>query len=146
VQRPNKKNSTTNAPASSEPDHPATPTPPTPATPVHSQTFAGSGKGTLATTAGGAANSNPAPTSNPSNPQNQQQIPSSDPLVGAAPYGDPSFGDQAFNLDFSGLETSDVLNDFDFDSFLNNTDDGSNWQLDTNLGSDSFGMEAAGVE
>jgi hypothetical protein len=28
--------------------------------------------------------------------------------------------EQHFHLDFSGLETSDVLNDFDFDSFLNN--------------------------
>jgi len=39
----------------------------------------------------------------------------------------------AFNLDFSGLETSDVLNDFDFDAFLN-TDDGLNWKInDPNL-------------
>lgn len=31
----------------------------------------------------------------------------------------PQHIEQHFHLDFSGLETSDVLNDFDFDSFLN---------------------------
>ena len=123
-------------PGQKEPDHPATPTPSTPITPVHPQTFAGSGKGTLATTAGGAANSNPTLTSNPSNPQNQQQIPPPGPMPGAGPSGDPNFPDQPFNLDFSGLETTGVLNDFDFDSFLN-TDDGSNWQLGPSLGPDS---------
>jgi hypothetical protein len=66
-------------------------------------------------------------------------------MPGASQFGDPNFPDQAFNLDFSGLETSDVLNDFDFDTFLN-TDDPSGWQLDTSLASDTFGMETAGVE
>ena len=144
LQRPNKKNSTANAPASSEADRPPTPTPSTPITPVHPNTFAGSGKGALATTAGGATNSNAAPTSNPSVPQNQQQIPPPDPMP-ATQFGDPNFPDQAFNLDFSGLETADVLNDFDFDTFLN-TDDGSNWQLDASLTTDTFGLETAGVE
>ena len=45
---------------------------------------------------------------------------------------DPNFPDQPINTDFSGLETADVLNDFDFDKFLN-TDDGSNWQLGADL-------------
>jgi hypothetical protein len=68
-------------------------------------------------------------------------------MPGAGQFGDPNFPDQAFNLDFSGLESGDVLNDFDFDSFLNNTDDTANWgQLDPSLGGDSFGMETAGVE
>jgi hypothetical protein len=66
-------------------------------------------------------------------------------MPGAGQFGDPNFPDQAFNLDFSGLETSDVLNDFDFDTFLN-TDDASNWQLDASLTSDTFGLETAGVE
>ena len=66
-------------------------------------------------------------------------------MPGTGQFGDPNFPDQAFNLDFSGLETSDVLNDFDFDSFLN-TDDGSNWQMDASLNSDTFGLETAGVE
>jgi hypothetical protein len=66
-------------------------------------------------------------------------------MPGTGQFGDPNFPDQAFNLDFSGLETSDVLNDFDFDTFLN-TDDGSSWQLDASLTSDTFGMETAGVE
>ena len=147
LQRPNKKNSTANAPVASEPDRPATPTPPTPITPVHPSTFGNTGKGTLATAAGGTVNPNAAPTSNPSVPQNQQQIPPPDPMPGPGQFGDPNFADQAFNLDFSSLETSDVLNDFDFDSFLNNTDDTTNWgQLDPSLGGDTFGLEPTGVE
>ena len=113
---------------------------------MHPSTFGNNGKGGLATTAGGATNANPAPTSNPSVPQNQQQIPPQEPIPGAAQFPDHNFPDQAFNLDFSGLESADVLNDFDFDSFLNNTDDPTNWQLDPNLGSETFGMETAGVE
>ena len=66
-------------------------------------------------------------------------------MPGTGQFGDPNFPDQAFNLDFSGLDTSDVLNDFDFDTFLN-TDEASNWQLDAGLTSDTFGMETAGVE
>jgi len=66
-------------------------------------------------------------------------------MPGAGQFGDPNFPDQAFSLDFSGLESSDVLNDFDFDTFLN-TDDASNWQLDASLTSDTFGLETAGVE
>ena len=112
---------------------------------MNPNSFAGPGKGALAATAGGPTNTNAAPTSNPSVPQNQQQIPPSDPMPGAAQFGDPNFPDQAFNLDFSSLETADVLNDFDFDTFLN-TDDGSNWQLGTDLTDNTFGMETAGVE
>lgn len=68
-------------------------------------------------------------------------------MPGAVQFGDPNYQDQSFNLDFSSLETSDVLNDFDFDSFLNNSDDPSNnWSLDPNLGSEAFGMETTGVE
>ena len=89
--------------------------------------FEVNGKGAYTTSAGEDANSNVAPTSNPSVPQNQQQIPPPEPMPGAGQFGDPNFPDQAFNLDFSGLETGDVLNDFDFDGFLNNTDDTINW-------------------
>jgi hypothetical protein len=79
------------------------------------------------------------PTSNKSVSQNKQQIPPPDPMPGAAQFGDPNFPDQAFNLDFSKFDTSDVLNDFDFDSFLN-ADDGSNWQLGPDdLISNTFG-------
>lgn len=76
------------------------------------------------------------PTSNPSVPQNQQQIPPPDPMPGAGQSGDPNFPDETFNLNFADLETADVLNDFDFDSFLN-TDDGSNWQLAASPTSDT---------
>jgi hypothetical protein len=66
------------------------------------------------------------PTPNPSVPPNQQKILPTDQ------YGNPNFPGQDFNLDFSGLETAEVLKDFDFDTFLN-TDDGSNWQLGSDL-------------
>lgn len=66
-------------------------------------------------------------------------------MQGAGPFGDPSF-QESFSLDFSGLETADVLDNFDFDSFLNNSDDTNNWQLDPNLGAEPFSMESTGVE
>lgn len=117
-QRPNKKNSTANADAA---DPPATPTPSTPITPVHPASFNGSGG------KGPNAAANPAPTSNPSQPV--QQMPPTDQTSNHF----DNFGDsQAFNLDFSTLENPDVLENFDFDSFLNQsgTDD---------LGGDNFG-------
>lgn len=47
-------------------------------------------------------------------------------------------GDQGFNLDFSTLENADVLENFDFDSFLNTTgDDGfTTFSADIELGGD----------
>lgn len=40
-----------------------------------------------------------------------------------APFGD--LGNGEFNtLDFANLDSGDVLDNFDFDSFLNNTDGG----------------------
>ena len=56
----------------------------------------------------------------------QQQAPAVDPTAGAGAFGDFSTSSEAFNLDFSGLETTDVLENFDFDSFLHNTEDGNN--------------------
>ena len=116
-QRPNKKNSTANTDAA---EPPATPTPSTPITPVHAASFNNSGgKGPTA-----AANS--APTSNPTS-QPVQQMPPADT---SSTF--PNFGvedGQAFNLDFSTLENPDVLENFDFDSFLNQS------------GTDDFGGE-----
>ena len=40
-----------------------------------------------------------------------------------ARLGFQDFGDTNLNLDFSTLENADVLENFDFDSFLNGTDD-----------------------
>jgi hypothetical protein len=118
-QRPNKKNSTANADA---PDPPATPTPSTPITPVHPASFNGSGG------KGPNAAANPAPTSNPTSQPVQQMPPADQTSNNYDNFADS----QAFNLDFSTLENPDVLENFDFDSFLNQsgTDD---------LGADNFG-------
>lgn len=47
----------------------------------------------------------------------------------------------AFNLDFSALDTGDVLENFDFDSFLN-TDEPTGFTFDPNYIPD--GVEATG--
>jgi hypothetical protein len=103
LQRPNKKNLTANAPASSEVDRPPTPTPSTSITPMHPNTYASNGKGALATAAGGVASSNAAPTSNPSVSQNQLQI---------LPWPEADF-----NLGYGIPETTGVLYDIDLDPF-----------------------------
>lgn len=56
---------------------------------------------------------------------NAVQPPPSNDMNGAAPFGSLE-NDQfsAMNLDFGGLDGPDVLDQFDFDSFLN-TDDGN---------------------
>jgi hypothetical protein len=42
-----------------------------------------------------------------------------------APFGDlGGDGTQFSNMDFAALDTGDVLDNFDFDSFLNNNDEG----------------------
>lgn len=111
-QRPSKKNSTTNANAE---EPPSTPTPATPITPVHPASFNTSGgKGP------GAANVNAAPTSNPTSQPVQQMPPPDASLANFDSFG---ANDQSFNLDFSTLENPDVLENFDFDSFLNQSGD-----------------------
>ncbi|KAI9797209.1 MAG: hypothetical protein M1833_005618 [Piccolia ochrophora] len=128
--RPTKKNSTaastTGATPSSEAEPPPTPTPSTPITPVHPQSFNG-GKGGNAPSQASAANSQPqaaAPAAaQPSAP------PQPDPNQMAANFGGmDGMEDQHYNLNFAGLESGDVLESFDFDSFLN-TDD-PNMQFD----------------
>lgn len=61
-----------------------------------------------------------AEASNPSVPQNQQQIPPPDPMPGFVQFGDPDSSDQAFNLHF----TRDVV--IDFDNFFDTTVDATN--------------------
>lgn len=67
-----------------------------------------------------------------------QQMPQNDfPMdfnAGSGPGGEP------FNLDFSTLESADVLENFDFDSFLNTSaDEGFNFGADVEIGQ-GFGM------
>jgi hypothetical protein len=68
----------------------------------------------------GAANTNLAPTSNPTS-QPVQQMPPSDQVMNNF---DNFPNDNSFNLDFSTLENPDVLENFDFDSFLNQSGEG----------------------
>ncbi len=76
----------------------------------------------------------------------QQQAPAVDPTAGGGAFGDFTNSNEAFNLDFSGLETTDVLENFDFDSFLHNTDDGNNgFSFDPAMNF-SEGLETGGME
>ncbi|RMZ81242.1 hypothetical protein DV737_g2541, partial [Chaetothyriales sp. CBS 132003] len=104
-----KKGNQSNAGAENEP--PATPTPSTPITPQHPNSFNGPAKG------------------QPGLPNNAQaqvpQMPPQQPMPQAPDMGaNFEFGDgQNFNLDFSTLDSTDVLENFDFDSFLNTSTD-----------------------
>lgn len=58
--------------------------------------------------------------------------------MGNAPFGEFNGVDPNFNLDFGPLDAPDVLENFDFDSFLNNPDD--------NVGGvGGFNFDAAGL-
>lgn len=77
-------------------------------------------------------------------PQQQQQ----QAMMGGG--GDmPSFVDDLpnqFGLDYSGIESSDVLDTFDFESFLNNSNDNGDFNFDANLAfADPIGGEAEGL-
>ncbi|KIX06439.1 uncharacterized protein Z518_04415 [Rhinocladiella mackenziei CBS 650.93] len=137
--RPAKKNSTANAP-SSENEPPPTPTPSTPITPVHPQGFNSAGKA-----AGpGMPNSNQAPPPNQAMPPSQPQMHQPDLSQPNAFSDFGGGGPENFNLDFSTLENSDVLENFDFDSFLNTTnDDTFNFDAPIGVGGD-FGLDATG--
>jgi hypothetical protein len=152
LKRPPKKgaagNAATAATPSSEAEPPPTPTPTTPITPVHPNSFNKN------------PTSNPQqPTSAPSQsmvqppqqpPQQPQQPPAPDPQQAFGDMGladvrtslgissffhtnSPSVASQGINLDFSSLDGGDILESFDFDSFLN-TDDGTAYQFDPNMG------------
>ena len=63
-----------------------------------------------------------------------QRAPAVDPSTRAGVFSDFSTSNEAFNLDFSGLETTDVLENFDFDGFLHKTDDSkTGFSFDPNM-------------
>lgn len=153
-----------NANEKSEGEPPPTPTPSTPITPVHPQSFnsnAQSGSGNK----GAATTSNPTNTSAPSanmptqsNANGPTSVPAQAPSAQAivqpqqelqqqTPFGDFNPGiDQQFSLDFSTLDTGDVLESFDFDSFLNtdNNDFGTLANFDTTIMDNSGGAFGLG--
>jgi hypothetical protein len=155
-QQPTKKNSTANANAptpSSEAEPPPTPTPSTPITLQHPSSF-NSQKGPNAAAPAGPPTSAPVPQGPPPPQQPDPAQVSAFPDTGMRAdvsyleFPDFSFQlsnstQQNFNLDFSTLDTGDVLENFDFDSFLN-TDDQAGFSFDPTLSYPTDGVEATG--
>ncbi|KAA8645564.1 hypothetical protein EYZ11_012528 [Aspergillus tanneri] len=135
--RPSKKataaaaNANTAATPSSEAEHPPTPTPSTPITPQHPNSFNKAG-------ANVTTSAPPQPTSAPA-PQPLVQQP---PDQSQQSFGDLSIPDaSAFNLDFSALENPDILENFDFDTFLNTDADTTGFGFDPNISYPTDGVE-----
>ncbi|RDW61256.1 putative cAMP-dependent protein kinase pathway protein (Som1) [Aspergillus mulundensis] len=133
AKRPNKKtaaaaaaaaaNNTTATP-SSEAEQPPTPTPATPITPQHHQSFNKSGANATATAP-------PQPTSAPAQ-QTLVQPPPPDQTQQS--FNDLAMPDaSAFSLDFSALENPDILENFDFDTFLNTDTDTAGFGFDPSI-------------
>ncbi|KAJ0420431.1 hypothetical protein BJY00DRAFT_323899 [Aspergillus carlsbadensis] len=131
AKRPTKKNqaaaaaaaANTAATPSSEAEHPPTPTPSTPITPQHQQSFGKQG--------GGATTGAPQqPTSAPM----QQTLVQPPPDQTQQSFNDLSIPDpSAFSLDFSALENPDILENFDFDTFLNTDTDTAGFGFDPSI-------------
>lgn len=123
----NKKGAPTPA---SESEQPPTPTPATPITPMHPTVpFQKNGQG--------QPGQMPPQNGQPQQMPQQQQMP--DMSAGQQPFGNLGDGNgggfQDMNLDFGTLEGGDVLDNFDFDSFLNSgADDGG-------MGFDNFAFD-----
>ncbi|KAH8431175.1 putative cAMP-dependent protein kinase pathway protein (Som1) [Aspergillus melleus] len=135
--RPSKKasnaaaNANTAATPSSEAEHPPTPTPSTPITPQHPNSFNKAGANAT-TTAPQPPTSAPAPQPLVQQPPDQSQQSFNDLSI-----PDPS----AFNLDFSALENPDILENFDFDTFLNTDADTASFGFDPNMPYPTDGVE-----
>ncbi|KAL3432469.1 hypothetical protein BDV09DRAFT_205883 [Aspergillus tetrazonus] len=132
AKRPNKKtaaaaaaaaaNNTTATP-SSEAEQPPTPTPATPITPQHHQSFNKSG-------GNATAGAPPQPTSAPA----QQTLVQPPPPDQTQSFNDLTMPDpSAFSLDFSALENPDILENFDFDTFLNTDTDTAGFGFDPSI-------------
>ncbi len=66
------------------------------------------------------------------------------PDMNSAPFGALDGTDQ-FPMDFANLESGDVLDNFDFDSFLNNNGDDNGLGFDANFAFGDGGIEADGL-
>ncbi|KAJ5225096.1 Transcriptional activator somA [Penicillium chermesinum] len=122
--RPQKKNTgagnAAGATPVTEPAELPTPTPSTPVTPSHPNSFKGPNG-----TASAPAQPTTAPAPPPMLPSTLDQ--------NQAPFNDLGITDSsAFNLDFSALDNPDILESFDFDTFLN-TDGETGFGFDPNL-------------
>ncbi|KAL3472439.1 hypothetical protein BJX99DRAFT_249687 [Aspergillus californicus] len=131
AKRPNKKTQAAAAAAaanaaatpSSEAEHPPTPTPSTPITPVHHASFKGPG-------ANGTSGAMQQPTSAPT----QQTLVQPPPDQNQQTFTDLNMPDPStFSLDFSALENPDILENFDFDTFLNTDTDTAGFGFDPSI-------------
>lgn len=114
----------TAATPSSEAEQPATPTPATPITPQHHQSFNKSGAN--ATTG--------APQQPTSAPAQQTLVQPPPPDQTQQTFGDLTMPDPStFSLDFSALENPDILENFDFDTFLNTDTDTAGFGFDPSI-------------
>lgn len=110
-----------------------TPTPSTPVTPQHPNSFNKNG-------ANAGANAQPQPTSAPA-PQTMVQP---TPDQNTQPFNDLAITDtSAFSLDFSALDNPDILESFDFDTFLNTDGDATGFGFDPNMSYGGDGVETA---
>ncbi|KAL9075776.1 MAG: hypothetical protein Q9157_003905, partial [Trypethelium eluteriae] len=111
-----------------ESQEPPTPTPPTPITPMHGNSFNPQQQKN-------GAGPQPPPNANASQPPASAPAPQPPPIDAnaGAPFGDMGNPDLTnLNLDFAPLGESDVLDSFDFDSFLQQPEsaDGPMFNLD----------------
>jgi hypothetical protein len=102
--------------------NPPTPTPPPPVTPSNAASFNQNKQ--LQMPNGGPGQQQGQQQHN--GPQQQQQnVQQQQQDMSNAPFGDlGGDGTQFGNMDFATLDSGDVLDNFDFDSFLNNNDEG----------------------
>ncbi|KAJ5121150.1 LisH dimerization motif subgroup [Penicillium bovifimosum] len=133
--RPNKKQAAAAASAaagatlSTESAEP--PTPSTPVTPQHPASFNKNGSNGANGPAPAQPTSAPAPQAMVQPPPDQQQN-----------FNDLSIPDaSAFNLDFSALENPDILENFDFDTFLNTDADATGFGFDPSISYSADGVE-----
>ncbi|KAG2419818.1 hypothetical protein HFD88_004614 [Aspergillus terreus] len=126
--------SNTAATPSSEAEHATTPS--TPITPQHPNSF-----------------NKPGPNTTTSAPQQPTSAPAAPTLVQPPPpdqnqpFNDLSMPDaSAFNLDFSALENPDILENFDFDTFLNTDADTAGFGFDPNMPYPGDGVETGAGE
>ncbi|MCJ1323222.1 hypothetical protein MMC15_008576 [Xylographa vitiligo] len=136
--RPNKKGSTTAATPSSEAEvPPPTPTPSTPITPMHDKSFSSqkNGNGQMSASNAQAPTSVPAPAPVPQ-PQPEQNL---------MPQFSNMDIDNSMDMTFGSMDAGDVLDQFDFDSFLDADHPG--FDLDTsNMSFDNVPLEFGNVE
>ncbi|KAI1331675.1 hypothetical protein F5Y16DRAFT_422160 [Xylariaceae sp. FL0255] len=129
----NKKSQATGAtPAAEANQEPEPPTPATPITPVNPVNFKPGQNG-------GAQPPANAPASAPQ----AAPAPIAAPPADQSSFSDMTMGDPGsmFNIEFAPLGNENVLNDFDFDSFLHDNDGGAG---DFDFNPASFGMEPTG--